>query len=62
MAVAVAVARALDALDALDSTDRAAALHFGLAPCWVQAAGRHDAEAVRHLDRADGLAPQRTLR
>lgn len=46
-------------LDVLNSTDRTAALHFDLARCWAQAEGSRDTEAIRHLDTADRIAPQR---
>jgi transcriptional regulator with XRE-family HTH domain len=46
-------------LDILHSKDRIAALHFDLARCWTQAEGDRDNEAIRHLDIADRLAPQR---
>lgn len=59
VAVAESVARSPIDLDLLDSTDRAAALHFDLARCWAQADGGRDPEAIRHLDAADRLAPQR---
>ncbi|MGH4017432.1 MAG: hypothetical protein ACRDSL_26620 [Pseudonocardiaceae bacterium] len=34
------------------------ALHFDLARAYAQAEGARDAEAIRHLDAADRLAPQ----
>ncbi|MGH3620806.1 MAG: helix-turn-helix domain-containing protein [Sciscionella sp.] len=43
----------------LDSTDRTAALYRDLARAYGQAEGARDAEAIRHLDAADRLAPQR---
>ncbi|MGH3933594.1 MAG: helix-turn-helix domain-containing protein [Pseudonocardiaceae bacterium] len=46
-------------LDTLGSRDRVAALHFDLARSWAQAEGDRDSEALRHLDMADRLAPQR---
>ncbi len=46
-------------LDILGSKDRIAALHFDLARCWAQAEGDRDAEAIRHLDTADRIAPTR---
>jgi transcriptional regulator with XRE-family HTH domain len=46
-------------LDTLGSKDRIAALHFDLARSWAQAEGDRDNEAIRHLDMADRLAPQR---
>ncbi len=46
-------------LDTLSSKDRIAALHFDLARSWAQAEGDRDNEAIRHLDMADRLAPQR---
>ncbi|MGH3940146.1 MAG: helix-turn-helix domain-containing protein [Pseudonocardiaceae bacterium] len=44
---------------ALDSQDRSAALHFDLARALVQDGANRDAEAIRHLDTADRLAPVR---
>ncbi|MGI9062615.1 MAG: helix-turn-helix domain-containing protein [Pseudonocardiaceae bacterium] len=46
-------------LDALGSAERRAALHMDLARGWAQAEGAHDAEAIRHLDAADRIAPTR---
>ncbi|MGH3922877.1 MAG: helix-turn-helix domain-containing protein [Pseudonocardiaceae bacterium] len=46
-------------LDILRSKDRIAALHFDLARSWAQAEGDRDNQAIRHLDMADRLAPQR---
>lgn len=46
-------------LSVLDSRDRVAALHFDLARAYAQAEGARDGEALRHLDQADRLAPQR---
>src|SRR5206468_3754464 len=43
----------------LVSADRRAALHFDLARGFAQAEGGRDVEAVRHLDRADRIAPLR---
>ncbi|MGH3624106.1 MAG: helix-turn-helix domain-containing protein, partial [Sciscionella sp.] len=40
------------------SAVRGGALHFDLARAWAQAGGARDAEAIRHLDAADLLAPQ----
>jgi transcriptional regulator with XRE-family HTH domain len=39
--------------------DRRAALHFDLARAYGQAEGARDAAAIRHLDRADRIAPLR---
>ncbi|HEV7651311.1 MAG TPA: helix-turn-helix transcriptional regulator [Actinophytocola sp.] len=39
--------------------DRRAALHFDLARAYGQADGDRDTVAIRHLDRADRIAPQR---
>lgn len=39
--------------------DRRAALHFDLARAYGQAEGARDMAAIRHLDRADRIAPQR---
>ena len=43
----------------LGSAERRAALHLDLARAWSQAEGKRDAEALRHLDAADRIAPQR---
>ena len=43
----------------LGSADRRAGLHFDLARGWAQTEGARDAEAIRHLDAADRIAPQR---
>jgi hypothetical protein len=53
------VTRASPDLAVLHSKDRAAALHFDLARALVQDGARRDAEAIRHLDIADRLAPTR---
>lgn len=45
--------------DGLVTADRRAALHFDLARAFAQAEGTRDAQAVRHLDLADRIAPQR---
>ncbi|NUT51162.1 MAG: helix-turn-helix transcriptional regulator [Saccharothrix sp.] len=45
--------------DALTAADRRAALHFDLARAYGQAGGARDAAAIRHLDTADRIAPQR---
>lgn len=45
--------------DGLMTADRRAALHFDLARGFTQAAGWRDAEAIRHLDMADRIAPLR---
>lgn len=44
---------------ALDSADRRAAVHYDAARGWAQAGGGRDADALRHLDAADRIAPQR---
>jgi transcriptional regulator with XRE-family HTH domain len=44
----------------LGSADRRAGLHLDLARGWAQAEGARDVEAIRHLDAADRIAPQRT--
>jgi transcriptional regulator with XRE-family HTH domain len=44
---------------ALNSQERSAALYFDLARALVQDGSDHDAEAIRHLDTADRLAPTR---
>lgn len=41
----------------LVTADRQAALHFDLAGAYGQANGVRDAAAIRHLNRADRLAP-----
>lgn len=43
----------------LTSAERKAALHFDLARAYSQAGGIRDTEALRHLDTADRIAPQR---
>ena len=45
-------------LDTFGSAVRGGALHFDLARAYAQAEGARDAEAIRHLDAADRLAPQ----
>lgn len=45
--------------DSLTAADRHAALHFDLARAYGQAGGARDAAALRHLDTADRIAPQR---
>jgi transcriptional regulator with XRE-family HTH domain len=44
----------------LASADRRSGLHLDLARGWAQAEGDRDAEAIRHLDAADRIAPTRT--
>jgi hypothetical protein len=44
---------------ALNSQERSAALYFDLARALVQDGPDRDAEAIRHLDTADRLAPTR---
>jgi len=44
----------------LASADRRSGLHFDLARGWAQAGGDRDVEAIRYLDAADRIAPQRT--
>jgi transcriptional regulator with XRE-family HTH domain len=44
----------------LDSAERRSGLHLDVARGWVQAGGDRDAEAIRHLDAADRIAPTRT--
>jgi hypothetical protein len=46
-------------LAALNSQERSSALHFDLARALVQDGAQRDAEAIRHLDTADRLAPTR---
>jgi transcriptional regulator with XRE-family HTH domain len=43
----------------LAAADRRGALHFDLARAYSQAGGARDAAALRHLDTADRIAPQR---
>lgn len=43
----------------LTAADRKAALHFDMARAYAQADGSRDWDAVRHLDTADRIAPQR---
>jgi transcriptional regulator with XRE-family HTH domain len=45
--------------DGLVTADRQAALHFDMARAYAQAEGDRDAPALRHLDMADRIAPQR---
>ncbi|MGB3443196.1 MAG: hypothetical protein WBA97_31025 [Actinophytocola sp.] len=45
--------------DSLPTKDRRAALHVDLARAYAQADVAHDAAALRHLDLADRIAPQR---
>jgi transcriptional regulator with XRE-family HTH domain len=44
----------------LASADRRSYLHLDIARGWAQAGGDRDAEAIRHLDTADRIAPTRT--
>jgi hypothetical protein len=46
-------------VDALNSRERSAALYFDLSRALVQDGAHRDAEAIRHLDTADRLAPVR---
>lgn len=46
-------------LSVFDSPGRVAYVHFDVARAWAQAEGPHDQEAIRALDAADRLAPQR---
>nr|WP_042178973.1 helix-turn-helix transcriptional regulator [Kibdelosporangium sp. MJ126-NF4]CEL13553.1 Putative transcriptional regulator [Kibdelosporangium sp. MJ126-NF4]CTQ99239.1 Putative transcriptional regulator [Kibdelosporangium sp. MJ126-NF4] len=43
----------------LHTADRKSALHFDLARAYAQADGSRDWDAVRHLDTADRIAPQK---
>lgn len=45
--------------EGLVTADRRAALHFDLARAYAQAEGDRDTPALRHLDMADRIAPQR---
>jgi transcriptional regulator with XRE-family HTH domain len=58
-AVAERLAAAPIDLSVFGSKGRAAYVHFDLARAWAQAEGPRDGEAIRHLDTADRLAPQR---
>ncbi len=57
------VAESLDRSEAsffaLGSADRRAGYHLDLARAYAQAEGARDAEAIRHLDAADRIAPTR---
>ncbi len=57
------VAEQIDAtpqrLAGLGSADRRSGLHLDLARGYAQAEGARDTEAIRHLDTADRIAPQR---
>jgi len=44
---------------ALGSAERSSSLHLDLARVLVQDGGTRDGEAIRHLDTADHIAPQR---
>jgi transcriptional regulator with XRE-family HTH domain len=57
--VAERMARAPIDLSVFSSKGRTAYVHFDLARCWAQAEGARDADAIRHLDAADRLAPVR---
>lgn len=46
-------------VNALASRERSSSLHFDLARALTQESATTDAEAIRHLDQADRLAPQR---
>ncbi len=46
-------------VDALGSRERSSEMHLDLARALVQDGPDRDAEAIRHLDTADRLAPQR---
>ena len=46
-------------IDALGSRERASSLHFDFARALAQESGPRDGEAIRHLDAADRIAPQR---
>lgn len=46
-------------LNTLGSPDRVAAVHFDLARAYAQADGARDGEALRHIDKADRVAPVR---
>jgi hypothetical protein len=46
-------------VEALGSPERSSSLHLDCARALVQDGRDRDAEAIRHLDAADRLAPQR---
>ena len=46
-------------LKTLGSPDRVAAVHFDMARAYAQADGARDGEALRHIDKADRVAPVR---
>ena len=46
-------------IDALGSRERSSSMHFDLARVLAQEGGARDGEAIRHLDTADRIAPQR---
>jgi transcriptional regulator with XRE-family HTH domain len=58
-AMAEQVERTAGYTKGLVAADRRAALHFDLARAYAQAGGDRDAPALRHLDTADRIAPQR---
>ncbi|MGH3684067.1 MAG: hypothetical protein ACRDSM_03205, partial [Pseudonocardiaceae bacterium] len=47
-------------IDALGSRERSSSMHFDFARVLAQEEGPRDLEAVRHMDAADRIAPQRT--
>ena len=49
-------------IDALGSRERASSLHFDFARVLAQESGPRDGDAIRHLDTADRIAPQRIRR
>ncbi|MCA1672956.1 MAG: helix-turn-helix transcriptional regulator [Actinobacteria bacterium] len=53
------VTRAPIDVEVLDSAERSSSLHLDLARALMQEDGPRDGEAIRHLDAADRLAPQR---
>jgi hypothetical protein len=50
---------ALIAIEALGSRERSSSLHFDFARVLAQEDGPRDGDAIRHLDTADRIAPQR---
>jgi len=48
-----------DRMAVLSSAERRAALHLDVSRAWAQDGGTRDAEALRNLDTADRIAPQR---
>jgi hypothetical protein len=47
-------------VEVLASADRRSGLHLDIARGWAKAEGDREAEAIRHLNTADRIAPTRT--